>query len=84
MYKLLLTEFVSTLFFIFIILSTSNFLAIGASLALVVFLFNVYVNPAVSIAFYVLGKLTPPELFGVVISQILGGYGAIKLYETMK
>lgn len=84
MYKLLLTEFASTLFFIFIILSTGNFLAIGASLALVVFLFNVHVNPAVSIAFYLLGKLTAPELFAVVVSQVLGSYGALKLYETMK
>jgi glycerol uptake facilitator-like aquaporin len=84
MYKLLLSEFGSTLFFIFIVLSTGSFLAMGASLALVVFLFNVNVNPALSIAFYLLGSLTAPELFGVVVSQILGGFCAVKLYETMK
>jgi glycerol uptake facilitator-like aquaporin len=84
MYKRILSEFVSTLFFVFVFLSTNNYLAIGISLALVIFLFDVTTNPSVSIIFYLMGKLQQNELFAVIIAQILAAFTALQLIKYSK
>lgn len=72
-----LVEFVGTLFFIFIIITTGNPLAIGASLYIVILLGGQisggHFNPAVSVAMTVLGKLQKKDLGFYIFAQVLGG-----------
>lgn len=81
-------EFLGTLFFVYIILATGNPLAIGAALAFVILLLrNIsggHVNPAVSIAMAVAGKLPVNELIPYVVSQSLGALVALELYKRFK
>jgi len=83
-----LFEFLGTLFFVYIFLATSNPLAIGAALALVMLMVrNVsggYINPAISIAMAAAGKLPTSELIPYCIAQILGGLVALEIYKRFK
>ena len=78
-----LVEFVGTLFFIFIIITTGNPLAIAASLYIVILLGgNIsggHFNPAVSVIMTILGKLPRKDLGFYVFSQLLGGVSAWQL-----
>lgn len=78
-----LVEFVGTLFFIFIIITTGNPLAIGASLYIVILLGgNIsggHFNPAVSVIMTILGKLPRKDLGFYIFSQLLGGVFAWQL-----
>ena len=78
-------EFLGTCFFVFVILTTQNYLAIGAALALVIFLFKDnsagHVNPAVSIVMASLGKIHMNDLFPYILAQIFGALTALELYK---
>ena len=80
-----LVEFFGTLFFIYVILATGNPLAIGAALALVIYvassLSGGHVNPAVSITMAAACKLQPVDLIPYCVAQVLGGLVALQIYK---
>jgi aquaporin Z len=76
-------EFLGTMFLVFIIFATGNYLAIGATLALVIFLGGdggAY-NPAIAIAFYHAGKLTKNDLLPYIMAQILGALAGFQVFK---
>jgi len=83
-----LAEFLGALFFIFIILTTGNPIAIGAALALVIILTTSisggHINPAVSIVMAASGKLPMCELIPYCVSQIVGGLVALELFKRVQ
>jgi aquaporin Z len=80
-----LVEFLGTMFLIFIILATGNYLAIGAALAVIVLLGGSIsggsYNPAVSVALYSAGKLSKADLVPYIIVEILGGLAGYEAYK---
>ena len=83
-----LVEFLGTLVFVYIIIATGNALAIGAALALVIYLGGKIsggnFNPAVSVMMVMAGKLPKQDLIGYILAQILGGLAALELYKRFK
>jgi aquaporin Z len=83
--KKYVVEYIGTFFFLFIILYTGNALAIGAALALAIFLGGKIsggnFNPAVSIMMAVAGKLPTKDVLPYIVSQIAGGLSALALYK---
>ena len=80
-----LVEFLGTMFLMFIILATGNYLAIGAAFAVIILLgggiSGGYYNPAVSVALYSAGKLPKADLVPYVIVEILGGLAGYEAYK---
>ena len=83
-----LAEFLGTLFLVYIIIATGNPLAIGAALALAILMTasisGGHINPAVTIAMAVAGKLNVNEIIPYVLSQIFGALVAIQIYIRYK
>jgi glycerol uptake facilitator-like aquaporin len=83
-----LAEFIGTAFFIYIILATGNPLAIGAALALAIFLTaeisGGHINPAVTITMASVGKLPKTDIIPYCLAQILGGLTALEIYKRVK
>ena len=83
-----LAEFLGTLFFVYIIISTGNPLAIGAALALVILVTSSIsggnINPAVTIAMASAGKINVEEIVPYVLAQVFGGLTALQIYKRMK
>ena len=77
-------EFLGTLFLVFVILTTGNYLAIGAALALGVFLGGAIsggsFNPAVTLSLIAAGKMKIQEMLPYIVVEILGGLAAVQLY----
>jgi len=82
-----LVEFVGTLFFIFVIISTYNPLAIGAALAIAIYygspISGGHFNPAVTIVMTLNGKLSKPHLLPYILAQITGGVCAYELLKVI-
>jgi aquaporin Z len=80
-----LVEFLGTLFIVFVIFATGNWIAIGFGLAIPVLLGGPIsggaFNPAVAISLYAAGKLSKPDLIPYIIVEILGGLTAFFLYK---
>ncbi len=85
MFNKYLVEFLGTLFLVFVIFATGNYLAIGAALAIAVMLGGAIsggaFNPAVAISLYSAGKLTRQELIPYIVVQILGGLAGYEMYK---
>ena len=83
-----IVEFLGTLFFIFIILYTGNYLAIGAALALVVFLGGPIsggsFNPAVTLGLFASGKLPSKVVIPYILVEIAGGLVAYELVKLLR
>ena len=83
-----LAEFLGTLFFVYIIISTGNPLASGAALALVILVTSSisggHINPAVTIAMASAGKINVEEIVPYVLAQVFGGLTALQIYKRMK
>lgn len=81
-----LVEFLGTMFLVFVIFATGNWLAIGAALAIAVMLGGAIsggaFNPAVTISLYSAGKLSKSDVLPYIIVQILGGLAAFYAYKT--
>jgi len=79
-----LVEFLGTLFLMYIILATQNWLAIGFGLAIPVLLGGKIsggaFNPAVAISLYVGGKISKMDIIPYIIFEILGALTAFYLY----
>jgi len=83
-----LVEFLGTLFLMFVILATGNYLAIGAALAIAVLLGGAIsggaFNPAVAIALMYSGKLARSDLIPYIVAQIAGAVAAVELIKFVK
>ncbi len=83
-----IAEFLGTMLLIFIILSTNgNSIAVGITVALIVMMLgNVsggHVNPAVTIAMSLIGKIPMKEIVPYVLSQIAGGLVALEVHKRV-
>jgi aquaporin Z len=80
-----LVEFLGTMFLMFVIFATGNWAAIGAALAVGVFLGGSIsggaYNPAVAISLYAAGKLSKSDLIPYIIVEILGALAAFFAYK---
>ncbi len=80
-----LVEFLGTMFLMFTIFATGNWLAIGAALAIAVLLGGAIsggaFNPAVAISLYAAGKLAKSDVIPYVIVEILGALAAFFAYK---
>ena len=78
-------EFLGTLFLTFVILSTGNWLAIGAALAVAALLAGGIsggaFNPAVTLAYFSAGKISNSDIIPYIVAQIAG---AMVAYELLK
>jgi len=83
-----LVEFVGTLFFLYVILVTGNWLAIGAALAIAVLLGGPIsggnFNPAVTIMMVSAGKQPKSDLIPYILAQVAGGLAALELSKFIK
>ena len=83
----ILVEFLGTMFLVFVIFATGNYLAIGAALAIAVFLGGPIsggaFNPAVAISLYSAGKLAKTDLIPYIIVEILGGLAGFVLSKNV-
>ncbi len=82
-----IVEFLGTLFLMFVILATGNYLAIGAALAVAVLLGGAIsggaYNPAVSVALMYSGKMPRSDLVPYVVAQIAGALVAVELVKMV-
>jgi glycerol uptake facilitator-like aquaporin len=80
-----LVEFLGTMFLVFVIFATGNYLAIGIALAVAVLLGGANsggaFNPAVAIALMYAGKLSRSDLIPYIVAQVAGGLAG---YEAFK
>lgn len=80
-----IVEFLGTMFLVFVIFATGNWLAIGAALAIAVLLGGPIsggsFNPAVTISLYSAGKLSQSDVMPYIIVEILGGVTAFYAYN---
>ncbi len=87
-YKKYLVEFVGTVFFLYVILATGNYLAIGAALAVAILvggkISGGHFNPAVSVMMYAKGALKQKDLAPYIIAQVAGGLAALELFKNVK
>jgi glycerol uptake facilitator-like aquaporin len=83
-----LVEFLGTLFFLYVILATGNWLAIGAALSLAALIGGPIsggaYNPAVTIMMVAAGKFPKNDLVPYIIAQVAGGLAALELYKRVK
>jgi aquaporin Z len=81
-------EFLGTLFLVFIILATGNWMAIGSALAIAALLGGPIsggsYNPAVTIALMSAGKLPSAEVIPYFIAEIAGALTAVQLAKLVK
>jgi glycerol uptake facilitator-like aquaporin len=72
-----LSEFVGTFILVYVVFKTGNYLAIGATLAvLILFTINYSLscfNPAITLALYYNKKINMERLLTILVAEILGG-----------
>jgi aquaporin Z len=85
--KAVLVEFVGTFFFLYVILATGNYLAIGAALALAIYLggsiSGANFNPAVTIMLIAAKKQRIETALPYIVAQVAGGLAALALYQRI-
>jgi glycerol uptake facilitator-like aquaporin len=83
-----LVEFIGTFFFLYVILSTSDALAIGGALILAIYIGSCIsggnFNPVVSLIMASIGKIPMNDLLPYIVSQVAGGLAALELYRRMR
>jgi glycerol uptake facilitator-like aquaporin len=77
-----LAEFLCTIVFAFIVFSTKHYLAIGLTLALLIYINSkgAY-NPGIAFMLYNTGKITQMDLIMYVILELLGFYIGYEIYK---
>ena len=84
----ILVEFLGTLFFLYVILTTRNALAIGSALAIAIMvggsISGGHFNPAVTIMMAMANKIPKREVIPYVLAQIAGGLAALEIYKRVK
>jgi glycerol uptake facilitator-like aquaporin len=84
-----IAEFLGTFFFVLsIFVSQGNPFMIGAALALVIFMIagvsGGMVNPAVSFAMMMSGKIDMAEFISFALAQLAGGAGAFYAFKMLR
>ena len=83
-----IVEFLGTLFLVFVIFATGNYLAIGAALAVAVLLGGAIsggaFNPAVAIALMYAGKLSRSDLIPYIVAQVAGALAGFELFKMVQ
>jgi aquaporin Z len=81
-------EFLGTLFLMFIILATGNWMAIGAALSISVMLGGAIsqgcFNPSVTLALMYAGRLGQSDVVPYIVAQTAGALLAVELVKRMK
>lgn len=84
----ILVEFLGTLFFLYVIITTGNALAIGAALAIAIMVGGKIsggnFNPAVTIMMAVSGKQSMNDVVPYILAQVAGGLAAFELSKRVK
>jgi aquaporin Z len=82
-----IVEFLGTLFLVFIILTTGNYLAIGAALAVAILIGGSIsggsFNPAVTLALFASGKLASGDIIPYIVAELAGGLAAFQLFQLI-
>jgi aquaporin Z len=82
-----IVEFLGTLFLAFIVLTTGNYLAIGAALAIAILLgasiSGGSYNPAVTVALFASGKLASGDIIPYIVAEIAGALAAFLLFRLI-
>ena len=82
-----LVEFLGTLFLVFVILATGNYLAIGAALAIGVMVGGSIsggaFNPAVAISLLYAGKIARSDLIPYIVAEVAGGLAGFELFKMI-
>lgn len=82
-----LVEFVGTFFFLFIIIATGHPLAIGAALALSIFLGGKIsggnFNPAVTVMMAAAKKIPTKDVVPYIVAQVAGGLLALEAFKYL-
>ena len=85
--KAVLIEFIGTFFFLYVILAVGTPLAIGAALALAVYVGGSIsggnFNPAVTIMMIAAKKQRIETALPYIVAQVAGGLAALALYKTI-
>ena len=80
-------EFLGTFLFLSVVVATGQPLLIALALLLVILLGGAisggHYNPAISVMFWAKGALTGGDLVGYVVAQVLGGLGALTVYNLL-
>jgi glycerol uptake facilitator-like aquaporin len=81
-------EFLGTLFFLYVVLTTGQALAIGLALTVAIMVGGKvsggHFNPAVSVMMAAAGKLPKRDLLSYVLAQVAGGLTALELSKRVK
>lgn len=87
MVKRCIVEFIGTFFLVLVIALTGNPLAIGAVLVALVYMggyiSGAHYNPAVTVALLINKKITSPEALKYVITQLIAGFTAATVFNTI-
>ena len=82
-----IVEFLGTLFLVFVILATGNYLAIGAALAIAVLLGGAIsggaFNPAVALVLLISGKISSKDIIPYIVAEIAGALAAFQLVRLV-
>jgi aquaporin Z len=83
----MLIEFIGTFFFLYVILAVGTPLAIGAALALAIYVGGSIsggnFNPAVTIMLIAAKKQRIETALPYIVAQVAGGLAALALYKTI-
>ena len=87
MIKAVFVEFIGTLLFLYVIIATGNFAAIGAALAFVIYLGGPIsggnFNPAVTVMLVSAKKQSMKTLLPYIVAQLAGGFAALEVYKRI-
>lgn len=80
-----IVEFLGTMFLMFVIFATGNWVAIGAALAIAALLGGPIsggaYNPAVTLSLHAAGKISKPDVLPYILAEILGALAAFYAYQ---
>jgi len=80
-------EFLGTMFLVFVIFTTGNYLAIGAALAIAILLGGMIsggaFNPAVAIAMMYSGRLPRADVIPYIVAQVAGALAGIEAFKMV-
>jgi aquaporin Z len=83
-----LVEFLGTLFLMFVILYTGNWLAISCALAVIILLGGAIsggsFNPAVTLGLLAAGKINTGDVIPYIIAEVAGALAAFELFKLVK
>ena len=80
-------EFLGTMFLVFVIFTTGNYLAIGAALAIAILLGGMIsggaFNPAVAIVMMYSGRLPRADVIPYIVAQVAGALAGFEAFKMV-